>query len=325
MSVWGRAGFPSGARLIEGTTGTSGKVGTRLCLESRRQPVTQSGESQIRALIRLLSDRDQRIVKTISGQLVQAGDAAVPLLQEAEIEQPEMAERIGRVLDDIRGGSIEQELLRLVAGHEETTDLERGAFLIARYAYPDLDEQAYVGKLDDMALEVRGRIGRRASGEETVKALGRYLFTEQGFRGNNKNYYEPDNSYLNRVIDRRTGIPISLSLVYLLVSKRLELPVFGIGMPGHFLVKFESDRYKIFVDCFNSGALLGERDCARFLTQAGYGFEERYLEKSTPKAILVRCLRNLVPIYHKLDEPVKEARLARFIRVLECGQPEEKT
>lgn len=286
--------------------------------------MAQSSDSQIRALIRLLSDQDQRIVKTISDQLVQAGDAAVPLLQEAEIEQPEMAERIGRVLDDIRGSAIEQELLSLVAGPEERTDLERGAFLIARYAYPDLDEQTYVEKLDGMASEVRARIGRRTSGEETVKALGRYLFTEQGFRGNSKNYYEPDNSYLNRVIDRRTGVPISLSLVYLLVSKRLGLPVFGVGMPGHFLVKFESDRYKIFIDCFNSGALLGERDCARFLTQAGYGFEERYLEKSTPRAILIRCLRNLVPIYHKLNEPVKEDRLARFIRVLECGEPEEK-
>ena len=93
-----------------------------------------------------------------------------------------------------------------------------------------------------MAQEVQDRIGPRASGEETIKTLKQYLFTEQGFKGNTKNYYELENSYLNCVIDRRTGIPISLSTVYLLVGKRLGLPVHGIGMPGHFLVKYESDR-----------------------------------------------------------------------------------
>ena len=141
-------------------------------------------------------------------------------------------------------------------------DLEQGAFLIARYAYPSLTSPRIRRQLDDMAQEVRDRIGPRASGEETVKTLNRYLFTEQGFKGNTKNYYEFENSYLNCVIDRRTGIPISLSTVYLLIGKRLGLPVHGIGMPGHFLVKYESDRYKIFVDCFNGGALLTEKNCA---------------------------------------------------------------
>ena len=283
-----------------------------------------TGESQIKALIRLLSDEDERIVKTISGKLVEIGPPAVPLLQEAEIEQPEMARRIALVLDQIRGSRLEEELHDLVAHPEDQMDLlEAGAFLIARYAYPGLDEAAYVRKLDEMAGEVRNRIGQRVSGEETVKTLGRYLFIEQGFRGNPKNYYEVDNSYLNRVIDRRTGIPISLSVLYLLVGKRLELPVFGIGMPGHFLVKFEADRYKVFVDCFNGGALLSERDCARFLMQAGYGFEERYLQKSSPRAILVRILKNLIPIYNKLDEAVKGARLSRFIKILEVDRKHE--
>ena len=95
----------------------------------------------------------------------------------------------------------------------------------------------------------------------------RYLFAEAGFRGNTKNYYEVENSYLNCVMDRRTGIPISLSTVYLLMGKRLQLPVHGIGMPGHFLVKFDSDKYKIFIDCWNGGAGLTEQNCARLFTE----------------------------------------------------------
>jgi regulator of sirC expression with transglutaminase-like and TPR domain len=279
-----------------------------------------SSENQIKALVRLLSDENDRVVKTISNRLIEIGDSAVPFLQEAEIEQPEMARRIEAVLDEIRGARLEEEFRDLVSSPDDPIDLEKGELLIARYAYPTLDVAAYSQQLDDMAREMRDRIGQRVSGEEAVKTLSRYLFTEQGFRGNNKNYYEADNSYLNRVLDRRTGIPISLSIVYLLVAQRLDLPVFGIGMPGHFLVKFESERYKVFVDCFNAGALLTEKDCARFLRQAGYGFEEKFLQKSSTRSILIRTLKNLVAIYHKLDESVKEVRLTRFVEFLGDGK-----
>lgn len=275
-----------------------------------------TGENQIKALIKLLADDNARIVRTIEEKLVEIGDPAIPLLLEAEIEQPEMAQRIEGVLDEIRGSRLEEELRLLAEGPEGQPDLERGVFLIARYAYPGLDVDAYVRKIDVMAGEVLDRLGTRVSGEETVKTLGRYLFAEQGFRGNTKNYYEPDNSYLNRVIDRRTGIPISLSVFYLLIGKRLGLPVHGIGMPGHFLVKYEAERYKMFVDCFNAGALLTEKDCQRFLMQAGYGFEDKYLQHSPARAILVRMLKNLVAVYDKMNERVKRDRLTRFMEIL---------
>jgi regulator of sirC expression with transglutaminase-like and TPR domain len=280
-------------------------------------------ESQIRALIRLLSDEDDKIVRSISGRLIDIGPSAVPLLQEAEIEQPEMGDRIASVLEEIRGGKLEDELTDLVTRSDETVCLETGAFLIARYAYPTLDVPRYRDQLDTMAGEVRARIGSRASGEEAVNALNRYLFTEQGFKGNTKNYYEVENSYLNCVMDRRIGIPISLSAVYLFLGQRLRLPVFGIGMPGHFLVKYESDRYKIFIDCFNGGALLTEKNCARFLTEAGYGFEDKYLQKSPIRAILSRMIKNLLAIYTKAGDSVKTERLTKFIEIL-GGAPREE-
>ncbi|MCP9452516.1 MAG: transglutaminase-like domain-containing protein [Nitrospira sp.] len=276
-------------------------------------------ESQIRALIRLLADEDDRIVQTISGKLISIGPPAVPLLQEAELEQPAMADRIAAILEEIHWNRIERELVDLAALSDHEMSLETGAFLIARYAYPSLDVAHYRNQLDLMAQEVRARIGCRSSGEETVNALNRYIFTEQGFRGNTKNYYEPDNSYLNRVMDRRIGIPISLSVVYLLIGQRLGLPLLGIGMPGHFLVKYESKRYSVFIDCFNGGALLTEKNCARFLTEAGYGFDEQYLKPSSVRAILARMVKNLCSIYAKMDEPVKTERLTRFMELL--GNP----
>lgn len=278
--------------------------------------MSRPAESQIRSLIRLLSDEDDKIVRTIGEKLVEIGEPAVPYLQEIEIEQPEMAQRIERILDEIRGGRLEFELRVLVEQGGDELDLEQGVFLLARYAYPALDAATYVRHLDGMAAELRARMGNRVSGEETVKTVGRYLFAELGYRGNTKDYYEPDNSFLNRVIERRTGIPISLSVLYLLIGRRLSLPVFGVGMPGHFLVKYESDKYKIFVDCFNAGALLSQKDCVRFLMQAGYGFEDKFLDRSAPRPILIRTIKNLVAIYQKIDEPVKEHRLMRFLEIL---------
>ena len=181
-----------------------------------------TNESQIRALIRLLGDEDDRIVRTISGRLIDYGDSAVPLLQEAEIEQPDMANRIATILEEIRGSRLEDELRDLVTRPDEG-HRPRKRRLSVWHDMPILRwmRDQYSQQLDEMGRGLRGQIGSRVSGEETVKALNRYLFTEQGFKGNTKNYYELENSYLNRVIDRRTGIPISLSVVYLLIGKRL--------------------------------------------------------------------------------------------------------
>lgn len=278
-------------------------------------------ETQIKALIKLLSDDDERVAHIIAGKLAEIGDRAVPLLREAEIEQPEIAERIQIVLDDIWGQRLESEFRALSACADEDLDLETGAFLVARFAYPDLDVLQYVETLDAMAGEVRDRLGWKASGEEIIKTINRYLFVEQRFVGNTRQYYDADNSYLNKVLERKAGIPISLSAVYLLLAKRLNLPIYGVGMPGHFLVKYEAGRYHIFVDSFNGGALLTQKDCARFLDQAGYGFEDRFLAKTPARNILIRMIKNLVAIYNKMADTRKAARLTRFIEIL--GLPEK--
>src|SRR5437879_60349 len=141
-------------------------------------------EPQIRALIRLLSDGDERVARTIAGKWAEIGEPAVPLLREAELEQPEMAARISEVLDDIQGQRLEGDFHALSACDDEHLDLEAGAFLIARFAYPDLDVDPYVEMLDAMAREVRERLGRRASGEDIISAMDSNLFAASNVTGN---------------------------------------------------------------------------------------------------------------------------------------------
>src|SRR5438128_11924226 len=138
-------------------------------------------EPQIRALIRLLSDEDERIARTIAGKLAEIGAPAVPLLREAEIEQPEMAARISEVLDDIQGQRLEGEFHALSACDDEDLDLETGAFLIARFAYPDRAVVPHVKMLDAMPPEVRDRLRQKASREDIVSAINGELLAGQGY------------------------------------------------------------------------------------------------------------------------------------------------
>jgi regulator of sirC expression with transglutaminase-like and TPR domain len=150
-----------------------------------------------------------------------------------------------------------------------------------------------------MAESVAKRVASDAEPTEVVHRLNEYLFDEEGFAGNREDYYDPRNSYLNEVLDRKLGIPITLSVVYMELGKRLGLPVFGVGMPGHFLVKYAGEDTELYVDPFNAGMLMTEDDCAERLRDVfpDAPFQPEFLAKSAHRQILTRMLYNLKSIY----------------------------
>ncbi|HSB80015.1 MAG TPA: tetratricopeptide repeat protein [Candidatus Methylomirabilis sp.] len=189
---------------------------------------------------------------------------------------------------------------RLVSRPEETIDLAEAALLIAQEEYPDLDLADYLGRLETMAAEVQARVSTPVVARRMIEVLNTYLFQAQGFRGNSEDYYDPRNSYLNDVLDRRTGIPITLSTVYLAVGRRLGLPLHGVGMPGHFLVKYTAADEEVVIDPFNGGAVVTPVDCQRLLDRIYDGklaFEPRFLTTLGTRRILARMLSNLKVIY----------------------------
>jgi regulator of sirC expression with transglutaminase-like and TPR domain len=169
--------------------------------------------------------------------------------------------------------------------------------------------------LDSYVGDLKERIDFGSGVESILGSINHYLFKELGFYGNETNYNDPDNSYLNRVLDRRTGIPISLCLVYLFLGRRLRLPIVGIGMPGHFLLRFQSTTGEIFIDAFNQGKLLTKADCIKYLIHTS-GFQEAYLAPVSPRRILLRMCSNLHQIYAQLEVTEEIARLQRYIIAL---------
>src|SRR5262245_30790585 len=149
----------------------------------------------------------------------------------------------------------------ILAQPDADVDLARAALLIACEEYPDLDIGGYLSRLDEMGRVAAGQAAVEPGPHGALRALHRYLFEEQGFRGNESDYYDPRNSFLNDVLERRSGIPITLSVVYMEVARRIGLRLEGVGLPGHFIVRVLRPEGDQLVDPFHAGALLTEADC----------------------------------------------------------------
>ncbi len=195
---------------------------------------------------------------------------------------------------------------QLVGMSDEALDLVEAALIIAQQEYPHLNIASYMKRLDELADAVRARVTLDATPEHIVATMNHYLFKEQGFAGNSEDYHDPRNSFLNEVLERKLGIPISLSIVYMEVGRRLDLRLEGIAFPGHFLVKLPLKRGNVILDPYLGGISLSEEDLHERLKQV-YGeahteMSDPLLDSANKKEILARVLRNLKTSYLRTDE-----------------------
>jgi regulator of sirC expression with transglutaminase-like and TPR domain len=220
-----------------------------------------------------------------------------------------------------------EEFARLVAAPEPALDLAAAALAIARGDYPGLEAAGYLRRLDELAQAVRGRLEpAHASPLDLVRALNRYLFAEQGFAGNAREYYDPRNSFLNEVLDRRLGIPVTLAVVYLEVGWRLGLGLEGVAFPGHFLVKLPLAAGALVLDPYHRGAALGAPELAERVRALGAAQSDtqtllpRVLVAASKRQILARMLGNLRAIYGHRGDPARLIHVLSLLLVLQPGE-----
>ena len=187
-----------------------------------------------------------------------------------------------------------------VSRQDDEIDLAEVALLVAKEQYPELDRGHYQDLLHRLAENAAQRIGGETEPYSIVNRLSEYIFDEVGFRGDDEDYYDTRNSFLNEVLDRKKGIPITVSLVYMEVGRRLGLPIVGVGMPWHFLVKYVAADEEIIVAPYYKGIIMSEQDCSELLERlAGrpVPLHQEYLAAVTRKEIITRILNNLKSIY----------------------------
>ena len=216
----------------------------------------------------------------------------------------------------------------LMAADDRAIPLDRVALTIAQGEYGDLEPADYLRRLDAMAAELRPRLSPEESTERLVAELNAYLFGEQAFHGNAGDYYDPRNSYLNDVLDRRTGIPITLSVVYIELARRVGLPIEGVGLPGHFIVRAPSATAEgLLIDPFQQGAVLSLADCADRLRQL-YGnslpFTPELLRPAGRREIVTRMLGNLKGCYLRRGDFDRALRAVEWTLLADAARGEDR-
>jgi len=238
-----------------------------------------------------------------------------------------------------REGILEEiltELQQIANAPDGRIPLDRGALLIARSEYPDLDHARYLAEFDRLSGLARRRLPASREPLEMLEALNALLFEEEGYRGNDEDYYDPRNSYINDVMDRKLGIPISLSVLYLEVARRLSFPLSGVSFPGHFLIRHRTEERELFLDPFNHGEILlpadlpgrlkglfGARLAEEILQKNRNRLPEAFVADAAPRDILIRMLTNLREIYLRRRDLGRGRRVVAMLLLL--APDEEQT
>jgi regulator of sirC expression with transglutaminase-like and TPR domain len=278
-------------------------------------------QKEVKALISLLLDDDPKILNMVWEHLLEIGEPALPLLEEAaEGSDPRIRIRTRHAISRIRLDLLERQFQSLALRDDASFDLEEALCVVARIEYPTLQRSDISKQLDEIVDAIRPALLEAQSPRDEILAINSYLFDDLGIRGNTSDYYDPDNNFINKVLEKKTGIPISLSAVYVLLGQRLGLPIRGVGLPGHFLAKYDTPQMEIFLDPFNRGRLLTKRDCAQILTKAGYYFKEEYISVASSRDIVIRMLRNLVISYSKRQEKTRIRRLTHYMELLQSRE-----
>jgi len=253
----------------------------------------------------------------VRGKLLSYGFAAGEWLRPYLVNgDPVLRRRAKEIVDYFGRQNADTRFLAFCLNQGEDFNVEEAVLLLAQTQFPSINPSAYEALLDSFAQDLREQISPKAEAEQILATINDYLFAQLGFFGNDENYYEAENSYINCVLDRRTGNPISLSLVYLFLARRLNLPMAGIGLPGHFICRYQTIKSEVYVDPFNRGKLLSKADCIKYLLHTNHSLQEGHLAPVTARRILLRICANLHQIYTQLEAHEEMSRLQRYLVAL---------
>jgi regulator of sirC expression with transglutaminase-like and TPR domain len=270
------------------------------------EAVTADRESQ--ALVSLLETEERQSVALLTEQMRSFSRSRVVRLARLADGYPTALSRIELVLTEMDAPRTEADVRRW---RQSDQDIEAGIGLVARMRYPLLADGEVSQKLDALADDIERRLPT-ADSAKRLKAMVFCVHQVLGFRGSNEDYYSPDNSYLNRVIDRRVGIPLSLSLLYALLGRRIRLDIGVIGLPGHVIASIPGMPSAMYFDPFHNGQPLGLSDITRLVTSAGYVFHPEQLRRASPLQIMQRILANLESAYDRQQDVDRAALIQQF-------------
>lgn len=281
-------------------------------------------EKEISSLIKLLDDPDPQIFDHVEGKLLSYGNEVISYLENAWEQSFDalLQERIENLVHKIQFQNVREDLaLWYQSGG---FDLLRGILIINRYQYPDLDEGKIINQIEAIKRDVWLQMMYEASPVEKVKLLNHIFYNVYGFSGNTSNHQNPQNSYLSQVLESKKGNQISLAIIYSIIAQKIDIPIYGVNLPQHFILAYvdeveqqEKDNGILFyINVFNKGYIFGKRDIDQFLRQLQIKPESFFYEPCTNTEIIKRVLRNLISSYEKAGANEKVKELHNLLNVL---------
>lgn len=273
---------------------------------------------QKEAIVRLLQDNDPETVRLVKEQLAAAGDDALGALNSiAQFEDERVSRHARDVLDLIADREAEDEFTLLCHLFGDHHDLERANWMLSRALLPGVDFPALETKVNSWGRQFLLKSSGAVSSRERVLLLGNFMAGELGFRGNTEDYYSERNCLLPCVIETRMGIPITLTLLYMMVAARAGMCVEGINLPGHFIARHGD----LFFDPFHRGRILTKADCVAIMAKQNLNLQKAHLADATARQILVRVLANLLYVFNLRRDEGNHARVNAWIRALTAPAP----
>lgn len=279
--------------------------------------------TEVNSLIRLLDDPDTEIFVHVHEKLISYGPEVIQYLESAfeQAFDPIQQERIANLVHEIQFGTVKNDLkLWYQSG---AFDLLQGILTINRYQYPDLDEQKVINQIESIKRDIWIQMMNEASPVEQVKLMNHVFYSIHGFSGNTANHRDPQNSYISQVLETKKGNQISLAIIYSIIAQKLDIPVYGVNLPQHFILAYLDESREsefeggilFYINAFNKGFIFGRRDVDMFLKQLNLQFDKQFYEPCSNSDIIKRVLRNLISAYEHLGSSEKVDELNELLNI----------
>lgn len=275
-----------------------------------------TSRKEIESLLFLLDDPDPFVKESVQNRLEELGENAIPLLDEFRMssKDKESKKLVNSVIQNLTFSTLEADFLDVVEdGLKTRKSLENAVFILARFGNPTLRVEEYRRKLDQFARMIEPQVKYKPDERRRMQQLLKFVFETLNFHGDTKNYHAPENCLLDQVIDRRKGLPITLSLVVMFIARRLEMPFFGINMPIHFMLNFVGDKEELLIDPYDNGAIVTYDQCYFFLKKNNITPRPEHFQIASNIDILIRCIRNLIHSYEKQNQPEQIHNLKKLL------------
>jgi regulator of sirC expression with transglutaminase-like and TPR domain len=282
-------------------------------------------QKEIESLIKLLDDPDREISEHVEEKLLSYGDDAIGYLEAAWEESFDaiLQERIENLVHRIQFTSVKRELELWY--HGGGFDLLQGIITINKYQFPDMDPQRIINQIEDLKRDVWLQMMYDMSAIEKIKLINHVLYTIYGFTGNTTNHQDPQNSYISQVLESRKGNQISLAIIYSIIAQKLDIPVYGVNLPQHFILAYVDEAREyiseegvlFYINAFNKGFIFGRRDVDSFLKQLNLKPQPEFYQPCSNEDIIRRVLRNLSSAYTKSGNEEKVREIEELLEVME--------